>query len=120
MALARFADGRSEWLFTLDPRLFLRDPQAPSQLEQRIANATGFNMASAEDFQVVAYRQAAEYFPHVDFATMSGTERGGNRMATVMVYLRAPTAGGATVFTEVPVFGVTRELEASNLAGVHS
>ena len=37
MALARFADGRSEWLFTLDPRLFLRDPQAPSQLEQRIA-----------------------------------------------------------------------------------
>jgi len=79
-----------------------------ASIDARIRNATGYSLESAEDYQIATYKGAqgpggAEYKPHVDFASKSGTERGGNRLATVMIYLAAPDIGGFTVFTELNV-----------------
>jgi prolyl 4-hydroxylase len=43
------------------------------------------------------------YDPHHDyFSFAAADENGGNRMATVLMYLASPEEGGETVFPKIP------------------
>lgn len=55
-----------------------------------------------ETLQVLKYEKGQEYKPHHDFIFHeSGFSNGGNRLATVLMYLATPIKGGETVFPEV-------------------
>ncbi|MEY4764880.1 MAG: hypothetical protein RI907_1553 [Pseudomonadota bacterium] len=78
-----------------------------ARLEARIAALVQWPVDHAEGLQLLRYGPGAEYRPHFDHfdaATPGGhvaLQRGGQRVGTVVVYLRAPAEGGATVFPDV-------------------
>lgn len=80
-------------------------------LEQRLAAMAEWPIAALEPCSIVCYRPGEEYRLHVDFFSdaqieVNRTQRGdmgGQRMATFLLYLRAPGAGGET---EYPASGV--------------
>jgi len=78
-----------------------------ARLEQRIAALLQWPVGHGEGLQVLRYRPGAEYRPHHDYfdAAHPGTptilKRGGQRVATLLIYLQAPEAGGATIFPHV-------------------
>jgi prolyl 4-hydroxylase len=78
-----------------------------ARLEERFAALLHWPVANGEGLQVLRYRPGAEYRPHHDYfdpehpGTPAILQRGGQRVATLLVYLQAPEAGGATVFPDV-------------------
>ncbi|MES3012124.1 MAG: 2OG-Fe(II) oxygenase [Pseudomonadota bacterium] len=76
-------------------------------LEARIAALLHWPLEHGEGLQVLHYRPGAEYKPHYDYfdPAQSGTptilKRGGQRVATVLIYLNTPERGGATSFPDV-------------------
>ena len=78
-----------------------------ARIETRIAEATGVPIAHGEGMQVLNYQPGGENQPHFDFfnASTSGGMRqlevGGQRIATLVVYLNNVPAGGATAFTRL-------------------
>ncbi len=78
-----------------------------SRIEARLAALLNWPIDHGEGLQVLRYRPGAEYKPHYDYfdpkepGTPSILARGGQRVATVILYLHQPTAGGDTVFPEV-------------------
>ncbi|NMM80094.1 proline dioxygenase [Acidovorax sp. SRB_14] len=73
-------------------------------LEARIAKLVHWPVENGEGLQVLHYPPGAEYKPHYDYfdPTEPGTptllRRGGQRVATLLVYLNTPTEGGGTTF----------------------
>ncbi|XP_038976009.1 probable prolyl 4-hydroxylase 7 [Phoenix dactylifera] len=54
---------------------------------------------NAEPMQVLHYEKDQKYVPHVDYFTdKSNIERGGHRLATVLMYLSDVKKGGETIF----------------------
>lgn len=52
--------------------------------------------------KTISYAETQEYRPHSDYFTHpKKDENGGNRMATVLMYLSTPDKGGETVFPRV-------------------
>jgi prolyl 4-hydroxylase len=78
-----------------------------SRIEARIGELLGWPMQNGEGLQVLRYGPGAEYKPHYDYfdsaepGTASILQRGGQRVATLVMYLNEPEAGGATVFPDV-------------------
>ncbi len=78
-----------------------------SCLEARIAHLVGWPADHGEGLQILRYAPGAEYKPHYDYfdphepGTSSILQRGGQRVATLVIYLNEPEAGGGTVFPEV-------------------
>lgn len=78
-----------------------------AKLEQRIASLLRWPLDRGEGLQVLRYGTGAEYQPHYDFfdAQDAGTAgqiaAGGQRIGTLIVYLRSPDAGGATRFPQI-------------------
>ncbi|MFZ5521304.1 MAG: 2OG-Fe(II) oxygenase [Pseudomonadota bacterium] len=78
-----------------------------AHIEQRIARLLDWPVDHGEGLQVLRYRPGAEYKPHYDYfdpahpGTPAVLRRGGQRVATVVMYLSTPTRGGATVFPDV-------------------
>ena len=76
-------------------------------IEQRIADLLQWPLENGEGLQILRYRPGAEYRPHHDYfdPVHSGTprilERGGQRVATLVMYLNTPDGGGATTFPDV-------------------
>ena len=76
-------------------------------IEQRIADLLQWPLENGEGLQILRYRPGAEYRPHHDYfdPVHSGTprilERGGQRVATLVMYLNTPSGGGATTFPDV-------------------
>ena len=72
-------------------------------LNQRIAALTGIPLENQEPLQVLHYRPGEEYLPHHDAFTPGNRqlEHGGNRIATVILYLNSVLAGGGTFFPEM-------------------
>ena len=74
------------------------------RIETRIAKLLRCPVKHGEGLQVLRYRKGAQYLPHYDYfdARDAGTPlllaRGGQRVATLIIYLKEPEAGGATVF----------------------
>lgn len=77
------------------------------RLEARIADLVRWPVERGEGLQVLRYGPGAEYVPHEDYfdPTVPGAvrtlARGGQRVASLIMYLRSPERGGATVFPEV-------------------
>ena len=77
-----------------------------SRIEARIGELLGWPVENGEGLQVLHYGPGAEYKPHYDYfdpaepGTASILQRGGQRVATLVMYLNEPEAGGATVFPD--------------------
>ena len=77
------------------------------RIEERIATLTNWPVESGEGLQILRYRPGAEYKPHYDYfdpaqaGTPSILKRGGQRVASLVMYLNTPTRGGATTFPDV-------------------
>ena len=76
-------------------------------LEERIARLVAWPVANGEGLQVLHYPPGAEYKPHYDYfdpvepGTPTILKRGGQRVATLVMYLQEPEGGGATTFPDV-------------------
>lgn len=77
-----------------------------SRIEERIAQLLNWPVANGEGLQVLKYLPGAQYKPHYDYfdpaepGTPAILQRGGQRVATLIMYLSEPQQGGATVFPD--------------------
>ncbi|WP_019449579.1 2OG-Fe(II) oxygenase [Cupriavidus sp. BIS7] len=77
------------------------------RIEARIAAVTGVPVDHGEGLQILNYKPGGEYQPHFDFFNPKrpGEARqlrvGGQRVATMVIYLNSPPAGGATAFPRI-------------------
>jgi hypothetical protein len=78
-------------------------------LEDKIADMAGVTVSNLENLQVLRYKNGGFYKPHFDFFSPEHEvsaillSRGGQRVATVIIYLNTPRGGGATIFPNVPL-----------------
>lgn len=78
-----------------------------ARVEARIARLLDWPLENGEGFQVLNYKPGAEYKPHYDYfdpaepGTPTILRRGGQRVATIVMYLNEPTRGGGTTFPDV-------------------
>ncbi|HEX7731833.1 MAG TPA: 2OG-Fe(II) oxygenase [Rhodanobacter sp.] len=78
-----------------------------ARLEQRIAELLDIPVSHGEGLQILHYLPGQEYQPHYDWfdpgqpGYAAITARGGQRIASVVMYLNTPEAGGGTAFPEV-------------------
>ncbi|KAI7835426.1 hypothetical protein COHA_010673 [Chlorella ohadii] len=88
------------------------------EIERRLSEWSLIPVGHGEGLQVLRYENGQQYEPHWDyFFDESNVKNGGNRWATVLMYLVEPEEGGETVFPNVPVPpGQTREAGYSECA----
>lgn len=78
-----------------------------ARLEQRIAKLLQWPLEFGEGLQILRYAPGAQYRPHYDYfdpgepGTPVILRRGGQRVATLVMYLQEPEQGGATTFPDV-------------------
>ncbi len=76
-------------------------------IETRIAKMLQWPPENGENLQILRYPPGAQYLPHYDYfdpaqpGTAELLKRGGQRVATLIIYLREPEGGGATVFPDI-------------------
>ena len=76
------------------------------RIESRIARLLDWPVEFGEGMQILRYGPGAEYRPHYDYfdpdrpGTVETLKRGGQRVASLVMYLNTPEAGGATTFPE--------------------
>lgn len=76
-------------------------------IEARIARLVDWPVTHGEGLQVLNYRKGAEYKPHYDYfdpaepGSPTILQRGGQRVATLVMYLNEPVQGGGTVFPDI-------------------
>lgn len=77
-----------------------------ARVEARIARLLNWPIENGEGLQVLHYRPGAEYKPHYDYfdpdepGTPTILKRGGQRLATLVMYLSEPARGGGTTFPD--------------------
>ena len=77
------------------------------KLEARLATLLNWPEENGEGLQILHYRPGAEYKPHYDYfdpvepGTPTILKRGGQRVATIVMYLGEPEKGGGTTFPDV-------------------
>lgn len=75
---------------------------AYAAIERRLSEWTLTSPGHGEGLQVLRYRKAQKYDAHWDyFFDEVNSKNGGNRYATVLMYLEAADEGGETVFPKV-------------------
>lgn len=88
--------------------MFFNRGESPliARIEARIAALVNWPVERGEGIQVLRYGPGAEYKPHYDYfdpaerGTPALLNRGGQRVATLVMYLNEPVRGGATVFPD--------------------
>lgn len=90
---------------TSDGMFYTRgETEVVRRVEARIARLLGWPQQNGEGLQVLCYGPGDQYKPHYDYfdpvepGTPAILERGGQRVATLIMYLNEPEQGGATVF----------------------
>jgi len=74
------------------------------RIEKRIADFTFIPVEQGEGLQVLQYRESEKYEAHYDyFHDAFNTRNGGQRIATVLMYLSNVEEGGETVFPAAKV-----------------
>ncbi len=77
-----------------------------TSIEKRIGELLNWPVNHGEGLQVLRYRPGAEYRPHHDYfdpahkGSATILKRGGQRVATLVMYLNTPAGGGSTTFPE--------------------
>lgn len=77
------------------------------RIEERIARLLNWPVDNGEGLQILHYTAGTEYKPHYDYfdpaepGTPTILKRGGQRVATLVMYLGEPEKGGGTVFPDV-------------------
>jgi prolyl 4-hydroxylase len=77
------------------------------RIERRIAVLLDWPHENGEGLQVLRYAPGDEYKPHYDWfdpaqpGSAAALARGGQRVASLVMYLNTPARGGATVFPDV-------------------
>lgn len=102
--------GKAEWhadrtssgtFFALDETPFI------AQLDQRIAQLMQMPVVNGEGLQILNYQIGGEYKPHYDYfppdqpGSATHIATGGQRVATLIIYLNDVDEGGATIFPEL-------------------
>ena len=83
------------------------ETQLHLRIEERIGKLLNWPAENGEGLQVLHYLPGAEYEPHYDYfdpadpGTPVMLRRGGQRIATLIIYLNTPQGGGATAFPDV-------------------
>lgn len=78
-----------------------------ARIEARIARLLDWPVENGEGLQVLRYGPGAEYRPHYDYfdpqrpGSAATLQRGGQRVASLVMYLNTPPRGGATTFPDV-------------------
>ena len=78
-----------------------------ARVEQRIGRLLNWPVEYGEGLQVLRYTPGAQYRPHYDYfdpkerGTPLILRRGGQRLATLVMYLQEPAQGGATTFPDI-------------------
>ena len=88
--------------------MFFERGEAPlvQRIEQRIAALLRWPVERGEGLQVLRYAPGAQYRPHYDYfdpaqpGSAALLKHGGQRVGTLLMYLRVPRRGGATVFPD--------------------
>ncbi len=93
---------------TSNGMFFRRDENSVVKaLEERLAALVNWPIENGEGLQILHYKPGAEYKPHYDYfdpnepGTPTILKRGGQRVATIIMYLSEPTQGGGTVFPDL-------------------
>jgi prolyl 4-hydroxylase len=93
---------------TSDGMFFNRgENEVCERIERRLAELVNWPYENGEGLQVLRYKHGAQYVPHYDYfdPAQPGTpkilQRGGQRVGTIVMYLRTPERGGATVFPDI-------------------
>ena len=89
--------------------MFFARAESPliARIEARIARLLRWPVENGEGLQILHYGPGAEYKPHYDYfdpgepGTPTILKRGGQRVATLVMYLSEPARGGGTVFPDV-------------------
>lgn len=77
------------------------------RIEKRLSEIFRFPVLYGESIQILNYGLGGEYKPHFDYfdpeteGGKAAMKKGGNRVATIVMYLNDVDLGGATVFPEV-------------------
>lgn len=77
-----------------------------ARIERRIERVLEWPLVNGEAMQVLRYGPGAEYRPHHDYfdparvGTAETLKRGGQRVASLVMYLNTPEEGGATTFPD--------------------
>jgi len=77
------------------------------RIEERIARLINWPVENGEGLQILQYGPGAEYKAHYDYfdprepGSATILRRGGQRVGTVVMYLREPEKGGGTVFPDI-------------------
>lgn len=75
-----------------------------SDVERKLSEWSLIPVGNGEGIQVLKYEKDQEYKPHFDyFFHEAGNDNGGNRLATVLMYLSTPDEGGETIFPNVDI-----------------
>jgi prolyl 4-hydroxylase len=78
-----------------------------TRIETRIAELTGCPIERGEPIQVLRYRPGTEYKPHFDYfdpadeGNRKVLSMGGQRVATLIMYLSDVEGGGSTIFPDI-------------------
>lgn len=82
---------------------------AADLLQCRAAILAGLPTSHAESVQVMRYRVGQRYDAHHDYFSASSPNlaQGGQRVATMLMYLRSPDGGGLTHFPHVHGLSIT-------------
>ena len=76
-------------------------------IDERIAALLNWPIERGEPLQILHYTKGGEYRPHYDYfdpdtrAAQTHGATGGNRVATLIIYLQAPDEGGATTCPDI-------------------
>jgi prolyl 4-hydroxylase len=76
-------------------------------IDRRVSQAINWPEENGEDLQILRYENNEQYMPHHDYfigdndGITTILSRGGQRIATVLLYLATPEQGGATAFPDV-------------------
>jgi prolyl 4-hydroxylase len=79
------------------------------RLEKRVAELTGIPRQNQEPLQILHYGIGGEYEPHYDYFSEDSKgeakqlKNGGQRVATLVMYLNDVEAGGATLFPQLGI-----------------
>jgi len=77
-----------------------------TRVESRIQNCLNWPNVCSEAIQILRYNPGTEYLPHNDYFDPASAgnanilKRGGQRVATLLMYLATPEEGGETVFPD--------------------